>query len=51
MTKTTTEYEPCPNCGGTGQVRDYNSTAMYTTCPVCWGSKMVVKKVVIEEDN
>lgn len=51
MNKTTTEYQPCPNCGGTGHIPDMNSTAMNTTCPVCWGSKLIIKKVIVEETN
>lgn len=48
---TKTEYKRCPNCGGTGRIPDMNSTAIETTCPLCWGSGMVIEKIVTEEVN
>jgi hypothetical protein len=39
--------ETCPTCGGSRQVRDFNSTAGYKTCPQCNGSGLSSKKTDI----
>jgi DnaJ-class molecular chaperone len=33
----TTKYVTCPNCGGSGQIDDFMTTAGKKTCPRCWG--------------
>lgn len=47
--KSTTEWEVCPHCGGTGQIpSDGMTSIMYQTCPLCNGAKMIVKRIVTQ---
>jgi len=38
-------YEFCEFCCGSGQVPDDKSTAGNKPCPVCFGSKTVLKSI------
>lgn len=41
------EYESCGYCSGTGYVLDDKQTAGSKPCPVCFGSKTILKSIEI----
>lgn len=47
--KSTSVFETCVSCNGTGEVLCTNTTAGRLTCPTCCGSKIILKKLTVED--
>jgi len=42
------EFEQCPACHGSGSVPDDSSTAGSKICPVCGGSRQILKRTLLK---